>query len=284
MPATKPENNYSDINTELDAHSDISSALKDLDTATWYRAISPHRMPATEEAHAMKHRFCDETIPFLIEAGQQTDPAWLDARQQTYDKLVRLPFIEVAQTLKSELQQIVPDYHFPTRGIGRIRKSLNKVVSGGAHFKDWLSLSASRPPSSRFERNPHLFFGILPDIEPYRGVIVAGGLFMPTGPQLKKVRYAIAANSRPFHDVLDDKAFKARFHTGFSTQSTSARMPRGFDPDHPDAGWLRLKAFLVVKKLSMTEFTSDMLALSIVEDCKQLIRLNRVLEAALDNA
>lgn len=241
-------------------------------------------MPDTKAPLIMKHRFSDETIPFLTEAGQQTDPAWLDSHQQAYDEHVRSPFIEVAQTLRSKLQQSVPDYHFPTKGIGRIRKPSNKVVSGGAHYKDWLSISASRPSGSRFERNPHLFFGILPNVEPYMGIIVAGGLFMPSGQQLKKVRHAIAADSRPFHDLFCDQTFKARFQTGFSTQSASARTPRGFDPDHPDKELLRLKAFLVIKKLSLTEFTSDTLALSLVEDFKQLIRLNRLLEAALEQA
>ena len=55
----------------------------------------------------------------------------------------------------------------------------------------------------------------------------------------------------------------------------------GVDPDHPDMVWLKLKRFLVVKKLSNTEFISQDLVPALVEDYKQLIRLNRLLEDAL---
>lgn len=133
-------------------------------------------------------KFTSRTLPFLIEAGQQIDPNWLEENHAAYEAHVRGPFIDLAERLKTALQPIVPDYHFPVKGIGRIKKTANHVVSGGPSCKDWLSISISKPSESRFERNPHLFFGILPNIPPYRGVVVAGGLFMPSGPQLKKVR------------------------------------------------------------------------------------------------
>lgn len=227
-------------------------------------------------------KFSRQTLPFLTEAGQQTDPNWLEDNQAAYEAHVRGPFIDLAQRLKTELQPSVPDYHFPVKGIGRIKKAANYTVSGGPCYKDWLSISISKPSDSRFERNPHLFFGILPNIPPYMGVVVAGGLFMPSGPQLKKVRNAIARDSQPFHALFADPAFKARFKSDFSREEIASRPPRGFDPDHPDMEWLKLKRFLVVKKLSNTEFTSPDLVPAVAEDFKQLIRLNRLLEDVLD--
>lgn len=226
-------------------------------------------------------KFSSRTLPFLTEAGQQTNPNWLEENQAAYEAHVRRPFIDLAERLKTELQPSVPDYHFPVKGIGRIKKAANKVVSGGPCCKDWLSISISKLSESRFERNPHLFFGILPNIPPYMGVVVAGGLFMPSGPQLKKVRNAVARDAQPFHALFADPAFKARFKTDFSREEVAPRPPRGFDPDHPDMEWLKLKRFLVVKKLSTTEFTSPDLVPAVAEDFKQLIRLNRLLEDAL---
>lgn len=226
-------------------------------------------------------KFSNRTLPFLTEAGQQTDPNWLDENQAAYEAHVRGPFIYLAERLKTALQPIVPDYHFPVKGIGRIKKTANHLVSSGPCCKDWLSISMSKPSESRFERNPHLFFGILPNIPPYKGVVVAGGLFMPSGPQLKKVRNAIARDAQPFYALFADPAFKARFKSDFSREEVSSRPPRGFDPDHPDMAWLKLKRFLVVKKLSHTEFLSQDLVQSMVEDFKQLIRLNRIIEDAL---
>ncbi|MYZ52240.1 TIGR02453 family protein [Malikia spinosa] len=229
----------------------------------------------------MDMKFSSRTLPFLTEAGQQTDPNWLEQNQATYEAHVRGPFIDLAERLKAALQPSVPDYHFPIKGIGRIKRATHHVVSGGPCFKDWLSISISKPSYSRFERNPHLFFGILPNIPQYMGVVVAGGLFMPSGPQLRKVRSAIAQDARLFHALFDDPTFKARFKTNFSREEVASRPPRGFDPDHPDMDWLRLKKFLVVKKLTNAEFTSRDLVPAVVEDFKQLVRLNRFLENAL---
>lgn len=228
-------------------------------------------------------KFSKKTIPFLTHSGQQTDPDWLIEHQPEYDALIRLPFIALAEYLKQAMQSDAADYHFPTKGIGRIKRLANKVMPGEPHYKDWLSLSASRPSDSRFERNPHLFFGILPNEAPWNGVIVSGGLFMPSGPQLKKMRHAIAKDAKPFHSLFKDRHFKARFKEGFSSFNIASRAPRGFDPEHPDMEWLRLKSFLVVKKISMSEFTSPALPDSLVTDFKQLLRLNRLTEGVLAN-
>lgn len=230
----------------------------------------------------MTSAFSSKTIPFLTEAGQQTHPQWLDAHADDYDKLVKRPFIDLAVGLKAALQPLLPDYHFPTQGIGRIKKTANKIVDGMPCYKDWLSISASIPSESRFERNPHLFFGILPNIQPYMGVVVAGGLFMPSGPQLKKMRMAIAENASDFHALFADAAFKKSFKTNFSRDQVAARVPRGFDANHPDVDWLMLKSFLVIKNISAAQFASPSLLASVVEDFTQLERLNRLIEVVLD--
>ena len=231
----------------------------------------------------MKH-FSSKTIPFLTLAGQQTDPTWLDHNQSAFEEHVREPFIALAEHLKQSLHPFAPDYHFPTKGIGRIKRMANKVMPGDPYYKDWLSLSASKPSDSRFERNPHLFFGILPNEEPWKGIIVAGGLFMPSGPQLKKMRAAIAEDSKPIHDLFNDRAFKTRFKEGFSRFNVTTRVPRGYASDHPDIDWLMLKSFLVARRISAAEFVSPKLFDAIVDDYKQLLRLNRIIEMILGRA
>lgn len=228
----------------------------------------------------MRH-FSKKTIPFLTLAGRQTDPNWLDAHHMEFEENVRLPFIELAEYIKHSMQTYACDYHYPTKGIGRIKRSPNKVMPGDPHYKDWLSISAAKPSESRFERNPHLFFGILPNEEPWNGVIIAGGLFMPSGPQLKKIRAAIAEDSRPFHKIFNDKNFKARFKESFSSFNQSSRVPRGYSAEHPDIEWLKLKSFLVVKKISSSQFISSALGDSIVQDYIQLLKLNRLIEKIL---
>jgi len=92
----------------------------------------------------MKH-FSKKTIPLLPLAGQQTDPAWLDQHKADYDEYVRLPFIELAEHLKQSLHPVAADYHFPTKGIGRIKRMANKVMPGAPTTKiGFLCLLPSR--------------------------------------------------------------------------------------------------------------------------------------------
>lgn len=78
----------------------------------------------------MDMKFSSRTLPFLIEAGQQIDPNWLEQNQTTYEAHVRAPFIDLAERLKAALQPSVPDYHFPCKGIGRIKRATHHVLSG----------------------------------------------------------------------------------------------------------------------------------------------------------
>ena len=60
-------------------------------------------------------KFTSRTLPFLIEAGQQIDPNWLEENHAAHEAHVRGPFIDLAERLKTALQPIVPDYHFPVK-------------------------------------------------------------------------------------------------------------------------------------------------------------------------
>ncbi len=226
-------------------------------------------------------KFSPKTIPFLTKAAKQKSAEWLDRHQKEYETLVKTPFVDLAKQLQAELQPLARNYHFPTKGIGRIKKPAHKVGKGESPYKGWLSLSASRPSGSRFERTPHLFFGILPNEPDWKGIIVSGGLFLPSSPQMKKIRQAIADDAGPFHELFKDRDFKARFKDGFSDWQTAVRDPRGFDADHPDMAWIKLKSFMVVKKIPPAQFTSARFADNVIKDFTQALRLNDLLQRAL---
>ncbi len=60
------------------------------------------------------------------------------------------------------------------------------------------------------------------------------------------------------------------------------RCPRGFDESHADIEWLKLKTFFVSKSLNDKQFTSSKLAINVANDFKQLLRLNKLLQDAID--
>ena len=63
--------------------------------------------------------------------------------------------------------------------------------------------------------------------------------------------------------------------------NTSNRVPRGFPADHKDVNWLKLKNFVVLKEIAIKDFSSPKFSDSVIEDFKQALRLNKLLDKAL---
>lgn len=227
-------------------------------------------------------RFSKASLDFLQSAGKQDEADWLDENNLKYQQLIRLPLMTLAEYLKSELAAESGGYHFPTKGIGRIKRPLNKVGMDGGRFKDWVSYIATRPSESRFEKNPLLFFGLLPNDEQWKGAVIAGGLYMASSTQVRRIRRAIENDSSAFKTLFADKGFKKSFKSGFEPMVKASRCPRGFDPDHPDVEWIKLKTFFAAKKLSIQALSAKDLAENICTDFRQLLRLNALLQDAID--
>lgn len=226
-------------------------------------------------------KFSRDSIRFLVKAGKQKKEGWLEKNQSFYEKLLLHPLQNLAQHLKAEIGPLAPDYHFPQKGIGRIKRSANSVIEhDGVRYKDWLTYSIARPRTSRFEHNPNIFFLINPD-DAKDPVLLAGGLYMPSSRQLRMLREQMANDASEFAKLFKNKDFAASFKGGFSDEKISSRYPAGYDRNHPRIDWIRLQAFFVWKPYTMREFSSPKFAELVAKDAKQILRLNRLMEKTL---
>lgn len=224
-------------------------------------------------------KFSKKTLDFLVKAGKQKSPTWLDKNIKEYENVVRGPFIDLAEQVKAALQPLARDYHFPSKGLARIKRPDFKVAGGQSHYKDWISMIATRPSKSRFESNPHLFFGLFPNED--HKILIAGGLWQPTSQQTRLIREAINKDAEPFHQLFSDKHFKSCFKNGFRMEDFSSRTPRGFSESHQDIAWIKLKKFVVYKVISVKDFSSSKFSEAVIKDFKQALRLNQLLDQAL---
>jgi uncharacterized protein (TIGR02453 family) len=92
-------------------------------------------------------------------------------------------------------------------------------------------------------------------VEPEGRSFLAGGLYAPTGPELAKMREALAEDADPFKRILKAKDF-ARHFGGLSGESLKTA-PSGYPKDHPEIDLLRRKQFLASRPLSDEEVASD---------------------------
>ena len=72
---------------------------------------------------------------------------------------------------------------------------------------------------------------------------IGGGLYMPPGPVLQRVRTYIAKNYKQLEKIISTPAFKKTF--GAIQGDTLQKVPRWFDKEHKAGNLLRMKSFFV---------------------------------------
>jgi uncharacterized protein (TIGR02453 family) len=225
--------------------------------------------------------FTSRTLPFIAKANRQRRTDWLDRNRDEYLNEVVEPLQAIARHLKKELGRVAAGYHFPLRGIGRLKRSAASAAQYGSPFRDYLSYTARRPSASRFDHNPSIFLLVYPGDEEGDEVLLAGGLYLPSSRQLRSIREAIAANAKPFERLFRSRAFAARFPGGFSDERKSTRPPRGFEPNHPRIEWLKHQAYFVWRSYRRREYTSVTFGNLLAKDARQILRLNALLDQAI---
>ncbi|WP_231634980.1 DUF2461 domain-containing protein [Pedobacter sp. PACM 27299] len=76
---------------------------------------------------------------------------------------------------------------------------------------------------------------------------LGAGFWMPEAPVLKKIREEIDYNASEFLDIVHAKRFKSTFK--LSTEDTLKNAPKGYELDHPQIAFLKLKSFVAVYPL-----------------------------------
>lgn len=119
-------------------------------------------------------------------------------------------------------------------------------------------------------------------IEP-GSAFIAGGLWMPMPPELKKVRQEIDYNWDEFNKIIGAKTFKNTFGTlDRSDEYVLSRPPKGYEEDNPAIEYLKLKSYIATRKIPDTELAGKDVEKSVVsyfEKMKAFIDfINRAVE------
>jgi len=214
-------------------------------------------------------RFSQASIDFIIKASRQKKATWLDQHRSEYEKVLVTPMKELIEAAAKELGPEAPGYRFPTRQHARLKRGADQ--SRGP-FRDWVGVSVSRDSGSRYEGMPNLYFSI--DDE---DVLSAGGLYMPSADQTKHIRKWIDQDPSALEELLVDRDFKKRFKE-LGTERMLKTKPRDYPVDHPKFAWLKLSAWYVWRPFTKKVFFSKNFKDELIEDWRQILRLNRVLD------
>ena len=105
-------------------------------------------------------------------------------------------------------------------------------------------------------------------------------MWMPPRPALNVIRDAIAEDHETFEAIVRAPAFVKRFGP-LDAEAVLTRVPRGFDPAHPAAGWLRYQSFTAGRRMPDAETLGARLPDLLEADYRALLPLVRWLNRAL---
>jgi uncharacterized protein (TIGR02453 family) len=111
---------------------------------------------------------------------------------------------------------------------------------------------------------------------------VAGGMYMPMPPELKKIREEIDYNFDKFQTILENPTFKQMYGNLVKENLSLSRVPKGYEADNPAAEFLKLKGFIATQKLTDAEVLSDDFVEEISEKMRALQPLITFLNHALE--
>ena len=117
-------------------------------------------------------------------------------------------------------------------------------------------------------------------IEP-GGSFLAGGIWMPPGDALKKIRQEIDYNGKKINKILNQKDFKKLFGELDGTNKLKTT-PKGYDKNHPNIELLRYNSYIVWHKFSDKDVLKKDFSKVIAQECKLMKPFIAFLNTAMD--
>ena len=109
---------------------------------------------------------------------------------------------------------------------------------------------------------------------------LGGGIYMPPADVLKALRMAIFEKTEEYLSILHDPGFK-QYYSEFEGEKLKTA-PKGFPPDFPYIDLLKPKSYAFGTNLSDELLTSGKLIETGINAFRELYKINRFLNDALD--
>ena len=204
-----------------------------------------------------------ETLKFLTDLKENNNRPWFEANRNRFEK-IKTDFELFAEQLRKGIASFDTDIasleikHCTFRQYRDVRFSKDKrpyKINMGAYFnKGGKKLNTA---------------GYYFHLEPGKSII-AGGLWMPEGPQLAKVRQEIDYNFDEWKSIISKPSFKKYFRGGLSTDEKLQRQPKGYTDDNPAIEYLKLKSFVARQPVHDDELMKKNTSSEIIKSYKAL--------------
>ncbi len=214
---------------------------------------------------------------FLHELEQNNNRAWFVMNKPRYD-ILRAEFLELVTELIAGIVKFDPAMAGcnPKKALFRINRDL-RFRPGGDPYKTTFSaaMTASGLKKPSEGGGPFYYF----QLNAHGELFSAGGEYMPPASRLREIRQHIVADPKGLNAILKDKGLQTVFG-GLQEEDKLVRPPKGFDAGEPHIEQLKLKSFVVRKRIGTGKIIGPDLPALILADFKAAQPLVKWLRAA----
>jgi len=194
--------------------------------------------PLDEDLFPPFEGFPEEGIKLMQRLKRNNTRIWFQAHKAEHEEYVRFPMQCLIAGLRRDLGEEIPEIDFNPRGsIFRIYRD-TRFSKDKTPYKTNIAASFRPRGTQGPIENPGLYVGIEPG-----EIFIGGGLYMPSGDQVKKIRKRIVDDPETFLAIVKSRQFRSAF--GGIQGETLQRAPLGYAPDHPLIEHLKHKQFYI---------------------------------------
>src|SRR5580698_318230 len=198
---------------------------------------------------------------------------WFQPRKHLFEQHVKTPMLELVSAINAGLAKFAPDYVTePKEAVFRIYRD-TRFSADKTPYKTHIAASFARRGGERLGAGGFYFSVSNETIE------VAAGIWHPDRDVTLLVRNHIAETHAELNRILADK--KARKLTGNLQGDTLTRSPKGFDPEHPAAGFIKMKDWILDARLDPSLATTPQLHREVVARFRAMTPLIQYLNRPL---
>ena len=188
--------------------------------------------------------FQRSTLNFLKNLAKNNNKAWFDSHRDEY-LAARSDFEDFVSRLIKEVSKFDTDIKDL-----RLKDCIFRLNRDIRFSKDKTPYKKNFAASLDRGGKKSVFAGYYFHLQPGGKSFVAGGIWMPMGPEIKKIRQEIDYCFDEFKEIVNNRNFTRHYTALEATPDVKLNnLPRGYDKDNPAGEYLKLKSLLALRYL-----------------------------------
>ncbi len=225
--------------------------------------------------------FSPKAMTFLRGLTRNNRKEWFEEHRSDYEQQLKAPLAALIEEVDVHLARLAPEIvGSPKKSSFRIHRDVRFSKDKSpykTHIACWFFHrdAGHGVGGEAAHGGAGFYFHMAPT-----GSFCGGGIWMPPRPGLAKIRESLVDDYQGFEDIVLSRGFKKRFGV-MSEESMLTRTPRGFDPEHKAAAWLRYQSFTAGCALSNEDVQNPKLPTLLAKHYEVMLPMVRWLNTAL---